>query len=147
MFAILIALGAGCGGGEVEEDTAPRVVPEYVGRDWNLVSAEWQETWSLGVTLYLKEDEYQCFEYIGDLMSFTYYGGCNWADGNFEVVDGRMMVSCVGVTELGCGGELPDKDEWFYDFFDSNPLIDHENDTLPLSNDNAVLTFEEVVEE
>ena len=74
-----------------------------------------------GVSLRFYED--------GRLMASA---GCNSISGNYEVVDGALKMTMLGMTEMGCDQERYAQDEWLSAVLAANPAIVLDGDELTL---------------
>ncbi|HTV19421.1 MAG TPA: META domain-containing protein [Polyangiaceae bacterium] len=66
---------------------------------------------------------------------------CNSQFGSYSLCDGRLCVSDLGRTEIGCEPALLAQDDWFATFFTSSPLVTQTGARLVLEGTDATLTF------
>lgn len=66
--------------------------------------------------------------------------GCNtiMAD-DPELTDGRLRVTGLGMTEMGCDADLHAQDEWLVEFLERAPQVSVEDDRLVLTSADTVL--------
>ncbi len=64
--------------------------------------------------------------------------GCNQMSGDYEIIDGVLVVGQVITTEMGCEPDLMDQDAWISGFVDGAGL-DLDGDTLTLVNGDVML--------
>jgi heat shock protein HslJ len=81
-----------------------------------------------GTTLQLQ------FQDDGDVSA---YAGCNSLFGSYVITGGILVVSQMGMTEMFCGQEKSDQDEWFSAFLTSSPTLSLSGDTLTLRSVSA----------
>jgi heat shock protein HslJ len=67
--------------------------------------------------------------------------GCNHLGGAFQIRDGTLVVTELGMTEIGCDPEQHTEDEWLLEFLTSRPRITREGERLTLTGTSATLTF------
>ncbi|MBK7581153.1 MAG: META domain-containing protein [Myxococcales bacterium] len=67
--------------------------------------------------------------------------GCNLLNGSYSVSGGRLVVTHVGSTSMGCGPELGAQEDWFQAFMTSSPQMDLAGDFLTLTGAVATLVF------
>jgi len=67
--------------------------------------------------------------------------GCNSQSGSWSLCDGRLCVSELSRTEIGCPAALDAQDVWFSNFFTSSPLVTQSGARLILEGTDASLTF------
>ena len=84
----------------------------------------------------------------GDVLRVTFREGeisfqatCNSMFGSTDLVDGLLVVSNVGGTEMGCPGAGHEQDEWLVDFFTSRPAIDLLDVGFDLTHDGTTVRF------
>lgn len=65
--------------------------------------------------------------------------GCNTMGGRFRVEDGRLRVSQVSGTEMGCADALMKQDEWLTDFLMASPTVAMDGDTLTLTGGDVTM--------
>ena len=75
-------------------------------------------------------------------------GGCNGGQGTYSIdkddIDGSftLVVSDMGVTEIWCGEEGQERDDFIYSFVTSEPSIEQPDDsTLVLTKDDIKIEF------
>jgi heat shock protein HslJ len=76
-----------------------------------------------------------------DGSSLSISGGCNGQSGNYSVCDGRLCLSDLSSTAIGCGGELHAQDAWLSDFFLASPLMTQSGARLTFEGSDATLSF------
>lgn len=72
---------------------------------------------------------------------FGFSAGCNSHFGEYTLCDGKLCISGLGSTEMGCDPDRHAQDEWLADFFTSSPRIDLEGDQLTFTGADATLVF------
>lgn len=72
---------------------------------------------------------------------FGFNAGCNGHSGSYEVEAGRLILSGLGSTDIGCDTELHEQDNWLATFFSSMPLVTVDGSRLTFSSDDASLVF------
>jgi len=72
---------------------------------------------------------------------FGFSAGCNGHGGSYEVQSGRLVVSDLASTDIGCDTELHEQDNWLATFFSSMPLITVDGPRLTFTSDDATLVF------
>ncbi|MEY4544531.1 MAG: hypothetical protein RL685_726 [Pseudomonadota bacterium] len=70
-------------------------------------------------------------------LSFS--AGCNSYSGPYSLCDGKLCVSELGGTEIGCDGDRHTQDEWFASFFTASPQLSIAGATLTLEGASATL--------
>jgi heat shock protein HslJ len=70
-------------------------------------------------------------------LSFS--AGCNSYSGPYSLCDGKLCVSQLGGTEIGCDTERHTQDEWFASFFEGSPQLDIAGAALTLESASATL--------
>lgn len=98
------------------------------GRDFLLRSAQGY-TQVAGTTLRVSFDDGQ--------LSLS--AGCNTVFGAYSLCDGRLCVSDLGTTDIGCDAERHAQDEWLADFLSASPLLDVAGAALTLQGADATL--------
>jgi heat shock protein HslJ len=68
-------------------------------------------------------------------------GGCNSQFGSYSMCDGRLCVSELSRTEIGCEPGLDEQDTWLSDFFLGSPLVTQTGARLTLESPDATLSF------
>jgi heat shock protein HslJ len=76
-----------------------------------------------------------------DATSLSISGGCNSQSGSYSVCDGRLCLSELSRTEIGCESALHDQDTWLSDFFLASPLVTQSGARLTLESPEAILSF------
>lgn len=71
----------------------------------------------------------------------TASAGCNTMAGSYRIVDQTLVVDNLGMTEMGCPGDLAAQDTWLSGLLTSEPAIALEEDTLTLTSGSSVLTM------
>jgi len=74
-----------------------------------------------------------------DGVSFS--ATCNHMSGAVEVVDGALVVTGIGGTEMGCPGPGFAQDEWLVDFFSASPGLELEGQGFTLSDGDVTVRF------
>lgn len=72
---------------------------------------------------------------------FGFGAGCNGHGGSYEVQGGRLVVSDLASTDIGCATELHEQDSWLATFFTSMPLVTVDGSRVTLTGDDATLVF------
>lgn len=72
---------------------------------------------------------------------FGFSAGCNSHGGSYEVQGGRLVLSGLGSTDIGCDRSRHEQDNWLAAFFSSMPLITVEGSRLTFTGDDATLVF------
>jgi heat shock protein HslJ len=67
--------------------------------------------------------------------------GCNSYYGEYSLCEGRLCVSQLGGTEIGCEPALHTYDEWFAGFLQSSPLLTRAGATLTLAGAETTIEF------
>lgn len=98
------------------------------GRSFLLSSAQGY-TLVAGTTLRVAFDDGQ--------LSFS--AGCNSVFGEYSLCDGRLCVSQLGTTDIGCDAERHAQDTWLADFFAAAPQLSIAGAALTLQGANATL--------
>lgn len=73
--------------------------------------------------------------------NLSFSAGCNSHSGSYSLCDGRICVSNLASTNIGCDAPRHDQDEWLAAFFTSSPALEHVGAQLTLSGDEATLEF------
>lgn len=79
-------------------------------------------------------------------LSFTegdvrFSGGCNSGFGTYELIDGLLDVTGVGMTEMACDQPLMALDDAMVAFLTAGPTVELADTQLVLSAGDVVLTF------
>lgn len=98
------------------------------GRDFLLSSAQGY-TLVAGTTLRVGFDDGQ--------LSFN--AGCNSGAGAYSLCDGKLCVSDLSTTDIGCDTQRHAQDEWFADFFTAAPQLSIAGASLTLQGASATL--------
>jgi heat shock protein HslJ len=84
----------------------------------------------------------------GSTPSISFYDGrlglganCNTVEGEFALLDARLVVTDVGVTLAGCSAAEHEQDQWLASFITSSPRVALDADILTLSGTGATLVF------
>jgi heat shock protein HslJ len=67
--------------------------------------------------------------------------GCNHLGGDYQIRDGRLIISNGQMTAIGCLGELGRQEGWYYTFLQSSPTISMDSTGIVLTNGDTVVTF------
>jgi heat shock protein HslJ len=67
--------------------------------------------------------------------------GCNSYFGPYSLCDGKLCISGLGGTEIGCPPELQAQDTWLAGFLQSSPGVTQAGPALTLSGAAATLEF------
>lgn len=78
---------------------------------------------------------------FGDASRFGASGGCNAMGGDYEIRDGRLMITDMRLTLIGCLGERGQQEGRFIMFLQSSPTISRNTTGLVLSTGAVVITF------
>ena len=65
--------------------------------------------------------------------------GCNALGGPYELVDGRLIIRGMSMTEIGCDAARHAQDEWLADLLQSEPRINLLGNTLTVEAAEAIL--------
>jgi heat shock protein HslJ len=71
----------------------------------------------------------------------TFAGGCNSHFGAYTQCDGKLCVSGLGSTDIGCELPLQQQDQWLAAFLTSSPGVDQRGAQLTLAGSDATLEF------
>ena len=66
-------------------------------------------------------------------------GGCNSYFGTYSLCDGKLCVSSLGSTDIGCEPALQAQDTWVSGFLQGSPTLTQAGPALTLSGDGATL--------
>lgn len=69
------------------------------------------------------------------------HAGCNSMGGTGSIESGRLMVSDLATTEMGCPGGLMEQDAWVADFLTSGPALALAGDELTLTGDRITMVL------
>ncbi|QIK67187.1 META domain-containing protein [Nocardioides sp. HDW12B] len=75
----------------------------------------------------------------GDQLSAD--AGCNQMSGSASVADGRLVVTGLGMTEMGCEPGRMEQDEWVADLLTSRPRIATGADGFTLTGQSVTARF------
>ena len=67
--------------------------------------------------------------------------GCNSQSGSYSVCDGRLCVSELSRTEIGCEPAIDAQDTWLSNFFLASPRVTQSSARLTLETPDATLSF------
>jgi heat shock protein HslJ len=67
--------------------------------------------------------------------------GCNSMGGDYQVVDGKLVVGQMATTEIGCPTNLSEQDEWLATFLGSKPGIAIDGSDLVLTAGGTEITM------
>lgn len=67
--------------------------------------------------------------------------GCNHLSGEGRLDDGRLVVTDLGGTLMGCDSARSEQDRWLGEFLGGKPTFSLTGDNLVLSRDNVQITF------
>jgi heat shock protein HslJ len=67
--------------------------------------------------------------------------GCNSQSGEYSLCDGKLCVSDLASTEIGCEAPLHTQDEWLARFLESSPALTQAGATLTLAGADETLVF------
>lgn len=67
--------------------------------------------------------------------------GCNQMSGRASVADGRLVVTGLGMTEMGCEPGRMEQDEWVADLLTSGPRIATGADGFTLTGESVTARF------
>jgi heat shock protein HslJ len=74
-----------------------------------------------------------------DAGQLSFNAGCNSYAGPYSICAGKLCVSDLGGTLIGCDAELHTQDEWFASFFAAAPRLDVAGAALTLQGASATL--------
>ncbi len=77
--------------------------------------------------------------WTGDRLSA--HAGCNQMSGTGSVTDGRLVVTGLGMTEMGCEPGRTEQDQWVADLLTSGPEIGTGADGFTLTGDTVAVRF------
>lgn len=72
---------------------------------------------------------------------FGFSAGCNSHGGSYEIDGGRLVLSDLSSTDIGCDTPLHEQDTWLAAFFSSMPLVTIEGSRLTFTGEDATLVF------
>jgi heat shock protein HslJ len=67
--------------------------------------------------------------------------GCNSYSGTYSLCDGKVCISQLGGTEIGCEPALQAQDQWVAGFLQSSPALTQAGPALTLAGTAATLEF------
>ncbi len=67
--------------------------------------------------------------------------GCNTMFGGYEIDGDVLVVEGLGMTEMGCPGDLAEQDAWLSDVLTGRPSIAVDGDELTLTSGTTVVTL------
>ena len=149
LFLILFPLVA-CTGDKTDDsgtdsgsDTGDNTIVNGVSDPLNLVDSQWVLHSSEG---FEPADDnplnLRFFEASGEGVRMNLATGCNSVGGTLDVVDGKVSLPAINVTEMGCGSEaLSQQEAWFIQFITSSPEIAKSGDNLIFTGADATLTY------
>jgi heat shock protein HslJ len=76
-----------------------------------------------------------------DARELSFYAGCNSHFGSYSLCDGKLCVSGLGSTEIGCDLPLSNQDQWVADFLIGSPVLEQAGAGLTLAGAGATLEF------
>jgi heat shock protein HslJ len=76
-----------------------------------------------------------------DATTLSIAGGCNSQSGSYSMCDGRLCLSELSRTEIGCEPSLDAQDTWLSDFFLASPVVTQAGARLTLESPDATLSF------
>jgi heat shock protein HslJ len=71
----------------------------------------------------------------------SFNAGCNSYSGTYSLCDGKLCISELGGTEIGCGPGLHEQDEWVAELLQSSPVLTRAGAALTLADADATLEF------
>lgn len=77
--------------------------------------------------------------FSADVVSIA--GGCNLGSGNYHVDSGRLVLTSLMSSLMGCEQIEHDRDRWLSEFFSAKPRIEQDGMRLILSDGKARLVF------
>lgn len=76
-----------------------------------------------------------------DTSNVSVSAGCNQQSGAYSLCDGRLCVSQLSTTDIGCDSALHAQDAWLAAFLSASPLVTHIGPRLTLAGADATLAF------
>jgi len=73
--------------------------------------------------------------------TFGFSAGCNSHGGSYEVQGGRLILSDLSSTNIGCDTARHEQDNWLATFFSSMPSVTVEGSRVTFTGDDATLVF------
>src|SRR4029077_18267591 len=67
--------------------------------------------------------------------------GCNSMGGDYQVVNGKLVVGQMSTTEIGCPTNLGEQDQWLAAFLGAKPQIALDGNNLVLTSDDTEVTL------
>jgi len=71
----------------------------------------------------------------------TLSAGCNTIGGAYAIADGRLLVSDLSTTEMGCDPDRQTQDEWLASFIGARPTLTLDGSDLTLQAADTVVTL------
>jgi len=78
---------------------------------------------------------------IFDQTALSFDAGCNTHSASYFACDGRLCISELSATEVGCDPTLQTQDRWVAAFFESSPRLTRQGPRLRLASADASLEF------
>lgn len=122
VLAALVAVG--CSGTADADETSP------AGRTFISVEVQGEP---------IPGDEPLTLEFVDGRVSA--YAGCNRSSGSADLAGGRLTVSELASTMMGCPPPFGDADGWLARFLDAGPAWTLSADTLTLSTPESTVTL------
>ena len=118
------------------QDTAPQSTPppSFIGIDFILQSADGYSP--IGDLIRLQFPQIE-----NNNIDFNFDAGCNSIGGSFDYTNETMNINEMYATEIGCATELMEQDDWFVAFFNTQPTIQWDEETLTIANSQATFEF------
>ena len=67
--------------------------------------------------------------------------GCNTMGGTYEVLNGRLNVGQLAITEMGCDQVRMSQDEWLAGLITAGPTVRQDGNDLRLTSGETVITL------
>lgn len=67
--------------------------------------------------------------------------GCNSLDAQYEVTGDVLALSDAAMTLIGCEGDLPAQEDWYFDFLQSAPTLELDGDVLVLEGGDTRIEY------
>ncbi len=67
--------------------------------------------------------------------------GCNSAGAEYRIEDGKLTIIELCSTEMGCGQELHQQDDWYFGILSSAPTLTLDGNTLILDNGSVHIQY------
>lgn len=71
----------------------------------------------------------------------TAQAGCNTMSGDYRIEDEVLVVDALGMTRMGCPGDLAEQDIWLSDLLTSRPTLALHDDELVLTTPTETVTL------